>query len=93
MAKKNTIKKGTIGFKSASRLIHELGERLVANIDVAITELIKNAYDADSPDCLVWHEQIKDEDMLNILDSGHGMTLEEFEKNWMTRAIRCGQGG
>ena len=86
MANKNTVKKGTLRFKSASRLIHELGERLVANIDVAITELIKNAYDADSPDCHVWHEKIKEEDSLNVLDSGHGMSLEEFEKNWMTIA-------
>ncbi|GAJ18516.1 unnamed protein product, partial [marine sediment metagenome] len=34
-------------FQSEARLLEELGERLVASADVAVVELVKNAYDAD----------------------------------------------
>ncbi len=64
----------------------ELGERLVAKREVAITELIKNAYDADSPICRVWQEAENGKIVLHIFDEGHGITLEEFKKNWMTIA-------
>lgn len=80
------IEKGEEVFHSDSRLLLELGERLVATTDVAITELVKNAFDADSSYCRVWHDVEDGKATLHILDEGHGITLEEFRKNWMTIA-------
>jgi signal transduction histidine kinase len=77
------IERGEIYFQSDSRLLLELGERLVATREVAITELVKNAYDADSAFCRVWKEERNGEIELNVLDAGHGITIDEFRKNWM----------
>jgi HSP90 family molecular chaperone len=75
------LDKGTIPFQAEGRLLQELGERLVARPEVALVELIKNAYDADSPSC----EARLDEGgkALVIADRGHGMTFDEFVGRWM----------
>ncbi len=78
--KEKEIKKGKLTFQSEGRLLQELGERLVASPEVALVELIKNAYDADSPEC---HVNLVNEDTLEISDNGHGITLDEFENRWM----------
>jgi len=59
-----------------------LGERLVAKADVALTELIKNAYDADASECHVTF----DGKCVEIRDDGHGMTETEFLDKWMNIA-------
>src|SRR5260370_33746350 len=75
------LDKGTIPFQVQGRLLQELGERLVASPEVALVELIKNAYDADSPSCEVRLERAGK--LLVIEDKGHGMTFDEFADNWM----------
>ena len=47
------LDQGVVSFRSEGRLLQELGLRLVASSEVALVELVKNAYDADSIDCLV----------------------------------------
>jgi signal transduction histidine kinase len=75
------LDKGTIAFQAEGRLLQELGLRLVASPEVALVELIKNAYDADSPLCTVC---LKDDDeTLLVEDHGHGMTLDDFRLKWM----------
>lgn len=72
----------TAKFNVESRLLEELGERLVSNAQVAIVELIKNAYDADATECTVeWNEE-----QIVISDDGHGMTEDAFRNLWMTVA-------
>ncbi len=66
-------------FQTQGRLLQELGERLVAKADVALLELIKNAYDADAHECRVSF----DGSCIEIIDNGHGMTENEFLQNWM----------
>jgi len=78
------VRTGTTTFTSDSQLLSELGERLIASKEVALSELIKNAYDADATRCNIWIE--KDEELLVVDDDGHGMTEYEFEKFWMTIA-------
>jgi len=51
----------------------------VAKADVALLELIKNAYDADASICSVKF----DGQHVEIIDDGHGMTEQEFLDNWM----------
>ena len=61
--------KKTASFQTQGRLLQELGERLVAKADVALMELIKNAYDADASECRVEFEGA----CVKIRDAGHGM--------------------
>lgn len=69
----------TASFQTQGRLLQELGERLVARADVALTELIKNAYDADADECTVRLAA----NTLIVKDTGHGMTESEFLGKWM----------
>lgn len=75
------LDKGTIPFQAEGRLLQELGERLVASPEVAVVELVKNAYDADSSSCEVRLEE--GGKTLVIADDGHGMTFDEFVRKWM----------
>jgi len=75
------VLEGTVPFQAEGRLLQELGERLVASPEVALVELIKNAYDADSPSCKV--RLAEGGKALVIADHGHGMAFEEFKNKWM----------
>ncbi|WP_322084728.1 ATP-binding protein [Burkholderia sp. BCC1972] len=66
-------------FTVDSALLRELGERLVGKAHIALAELIKNSYDADASRCeITFHD-----DSIEIVDDGHGMTLDEFTRFWM----------
>jgi signal transduction histidine kinase len=75
------LKVGQVAFQAEGRLLQELGERLVASPEVALVELIKNAYDADSPSCEV--RIAENNNALVIADQGHGITFDEFVGKWM----------
>lgn len=47
--KEEIIDSGSFVFKPRARLIKTIGEDLISNDNVAITELVKNSYDAESP--------------------------------------------
>ncbi|MFC7096067.1 sensor histidine kinase [Halobaculum marinum] len=79
---RETLDSGTVRFSSDSKLLSEIGERLIATPDIALSELIKNAYDADATKCNIWLK----EDSLFVKDDGHGMTEQEFRDYWMTIA-------
>lgn len=74
---------GKVSFKTEGRLLQELGERLVASPEVALVELVKNAFDADATRCDV---NIDKHNNLVVSDDGIGMTLEQFARQWMTIA-------
>jgi signal transduction histidine kinase len=61
--------------------LQELGERLVASPEVAIVELIKNAYDADSAFCELQYSE--NDTLITISDGGSGITQKDFENKWM----------
>src|SRR3954469_13920048 len=75
------LDKGSIAFQAEGRLLQELGLRLVAKPEVALVELVKNAYDADSPACNVRLED--GGETLVVEDQGYGMTLTDFKTKWM----------
>ena len=80
------IDSGEVTFQSEGRLLQELGERLVASPEVAIVELIKNSYDADSSECRIY---LTDKNKtLAVADDGHGITRNEFFDKWMRIATR-----
>jgi signal transduction histidine kinase len=78
------LDEGTIPFRAEARILQELGLRLVASPEVALVELIKNAYDADSPTCEV--AVTDDGATLSVSDAGHGMTFGDFKAKWMNIA-------
>lgn len=71
----------TIYFSSDSQLLAELGERLISTPQIALSELVKNSYDADASKVNIWLSD--DGKCLNIQDDGHGMSEEEFTNSWM----------
>jgi hypothetical protein len=80
VAEAAVLDEGTLSFTIESRLLRELGERLVKQPDVAIVELIKNAYDADATECEIVYEQGRS---IIVKDDGVGMTLARFKDGWM----------
>ena len=74
------LDEGTISFTIESRILRELGERLVKQPEVAIVELVKNAYDADAGECTISYEPRRS---ITVKDTGLGMTLDRFRNGWM----------
>lgn len=69
-------------FTVDAALLRELGERLIGRPHIAIAELIKNSYDADAFTCEL---TIRD-DVIEVADNGHGMTLDEFRAYYLRLA-------
>ena len=74
------IKEGKLPFSIESRLLRELGERLVRQPEVALLELVKNAYDADALRCEI---RLDGNGTIEVADDGVGMTLDDFTSGWM----------
>ncbi|MGD2250608.1 MAG: ATP-binding protein [Candidatus Methanofastidiosia archaeon] len=75
---------GETFFNVDSRLLFELGEKLVTNRAVALAELVKNAYDADATYIEISMKNIKKPGgTIKIKDDGQGMTLSTFKRTWM----------
>lgn len=76
---------GTFKIRPAGRHLITIGEDLIQDKCAAILELVKNAYDADSPDVKICFHVNKQRDLLTIIveDHGHGMTFEDVTDKWM----------
>jgi signal transduction histidine kinase len=76
--------KGDAFFNIDSRLLFQLGEKLLTNRAVALAELVKNSYDADATHAIVHMKKIKKSGGTIIVeDNGSGMNPSTFEKTWM----------
>lgn len=80
-----------------ARLLTMLGEQLITNEQIALAELIKNAYDADADwvkVCFVDFNYDKENRVIKAIpqsrivieDNGCGMTLDVIKNNWMNPA-------
>jgi signal transduction histidine kinase len=78
-----TIRKA--GFKPRARLLLLLGDQLIRDPGVAVFELVKNAFDADSPNATVKMSRVDDPARGEILveDSGVGMDAETVSTVWL----------
>jgi len=74
-----------VSFKPKARLILQLGDKLIANEKIAISEIVKNSYDACAQKVTVIMNDINDIDKgeIIILDDGSGMNLDILENVWM----------
>lgn len=71
-------------FEIAARLPIQLGRQSISSSMVAISELIKNSYDAKSNEVVLrLHKNKKDIHSMIIEDDGDGMSYEEIQSNWL----------
>lgn len=80
-------------FTVDTQLFRELGELLVGRDSTALIELIKNAYDADAQDVVVYGERLTSAESgaIVVRDSGNGMTAEQFAGGFLRIASRSKQ--
>jgi HSP90 family molecular chaperone len=65
-------------------LLRTLG-RIAHDPDVALTELVANAWDAGAS-CVDITIPPEKQNTLVVLDDGHGMSADQFKNRWMTLA-------
>jgi signal transduction histidine kinase len=69
-------------FKARARTLDMLGQQQIAGIPTAISELFKNAHDAYAERVEV--DFYRAERLLLLRDDGTGMTVDDFERRWLT---------
>ena len=75
---------GSYRIRPAGRHILTIGRDLVQDPHAAVIELVKNAYDADSPDVSITFERTEEENYrITVADHGHGMTRDTVINKWM----------
>ncbi len=79
------------GFSVDTHLFRELGALLVGRDSTALVELVKNAYDADASEVVVWGESLRSGrgGIIRIEDDGTGMAPEQFENGFLRIASRA----
>lgn len=71
--------------KAKSHILSLLGDELIGSDSLAIFELVKNAYDADSEEVTVEFINLNQSDQQIIIeDDGHGMTNKVIQDVWLT---------
>jgi signal transduction histidine kinase len=78
-------KKGRLSFKVSANLQKLIGEELVTNEEMAILELVKNAYDSGANEVVIsiQPETAREPGFIEIRDDGPGMSLQEFQRIFM----------
>ena len=59
-----------------------IGRENVSRLEGAVSELVKNTYDADASHCVLYYESSTQ--TLYLADNGCGMTSDIIRKHWMT---------
>ena len=90
------IEHNSMPFKPYARLMNILGDQLITDKIVAVIELLKNCYDADSPTAEVrfgnmsnigFHDlPLEEQAYIEIRDVGCGMTLSTIKNVWLRPA-------
>jgi len=81
---------GTYKIRPAGRHILTIGRDLIQDCYAAVVELVKNAYDADSPDVKIEFRAKPDRSgyAIVITDHGHGMSRDTVIHKWMVPSTR-----
>lgn len=79
------MKHAKLPFKPRARLLLLLGNQLIRDAGIAVFELVKNAYDADSPHAVVTMSQIHDREngVITVDDLGTGMDFATVTGVWL----------
>ncbi len=76
---------GKAKFTARARILSLLGEQLITDEVAAISELIKNSYDADSKKVVIKLDNVSDRKIgtVTIIDKGMGIDKDILLKSWM----------
>lgn len=75
---------GEAGFKFSPRFSQLIGRQLISNPVVAVSELVKNSYDADADNIeVIFNQLATDDSTLCIIDDGDGMAYEDIINKWL----------
>lgn len=78
------LDENNVRFSVDGNLVKHLGEQLVAKKTTALSELIKNSFDADSSQVnVIFHGTETPGGTITIIDNGNGMTKEALVKGFM----------
>lgn len=78
---------GSTAFRPRARLLKLIGAELISDDVLAVTELVKNAHDADASFAKVdFAHAASTEASITIQDDGSGMDLETLLRHWMEPA-------
>jgi signal transduction histidine kinase len=81
------VERGVVEFKPRARLLRLIGAELISDEVVAITELVKNAHDADASAVTIeFHGVTTGNGEIAVRDDGHGMNLDVLLRHWMEPA-------
>jgi signal transduction histidine kinase len=72
-----------------ARIVRTIGDQLISGPEAALIELVKNAFDADSPDVrikLMPRSPFLPVGAILLSDRGHGMPLTDIETRWLEPA-------
>lgn len=80
----------TYEMRPAGRHVLTIGEDLIQDPIAAILELVKNSYDADSPDVIISIQMDTETDCLEIQveDHGHGMSPKDVINKWLVPSTK-----
>ena len=75
-------------FKVSANLLRIIGQELVASDEVAVLELVKNAYDSNARKVTISIEPVTEKKVgfIRIADDGQGMSRSDFERLFMLAA-------
>ena len=77
--------RNSISFSVDAGLIDRLGRELVGKAETAVSELVKNSYDADAKNVKVnFIDSLWSGGVLEIVDDGLGMTYDHLKSGFMT---------
>src|SRR5262245_32995925 len=79
---------GSARLRPRARIMRTLGDELISSEVVAVIELVKNSFDADATRVLVQFDSplIAGAGGIDILDDGHGMSLDTVLHAWLEPA-------
>ena len=90
------IENNSMPFKPYARLMNILGDQLITDKIVAVIELLKNCYDADSPIAEIRFGNmgnisfntlpLEEQAYIEIKDFGSGMSLQTIKNVWLRPA-------
>src|SRR5215470_13721494 len=86
---------GLIAFQPRARLLKLIGEELISDEVVALSELVKNSHDADAASVIVTFRGVTGEGgSIEVLDDGVGMDVTTLLGRWMEPAAstKVGRG-
>jgi signal transduction histidine kinase len=86
------MEEGVAKLRPRARIVRTIGDQLISGPEAALIELVKNAYDADSPSVRISISplslQMKGGNAGKILvaDTGHGMSADDLINKWFEPA-------